>query len=122
MENKTHRDKVYISGKITGLPDCNRPKFLAAEALIIKKGLIPVNPHKLDDEHNKSWVAYMKACIAALIWCDAVFVLDDWNKSRGAIREIFIALFLQIPVYEIETMNEVKLSFWIKIKLLLNII
>src|SRR6185312_9666495 len=120
MENNTEiqREKVYISGRITGAPNGNKAKFAAAEAFIIGRKFIPVNPHKLDDNHNKSWIAYMKCCIAALIWCDAVFALDDWRKSRGAVREIFIALFLQIPVYEIETMNEVRLSTWMKIKLL----
>ena len=124
MENtqEIKREVVYISGRISGLPDQNKPKFEAAENLFLKRGFIVINPHKLPEDHNKSWASYMKECIKALVDCDSVIVLDDWKQSSGAVREVFVALFLQIPVYEIETLHDVKLSFSMKVKLILNLI
>lgn len=116
-------NKIYISGKITGEPNLNREKFEAAE-WHVKKVLrgFPINPHKLPDDHNKSWCAYMRVCVGALTDCDSVVALDDWKRSRGAIREIIIAKWLGIPVVCIESGEPIRIGLWLKIKLLLNLI
>lgn len=113
---------AYISGKITGAVDGNKPKFQAAELLLLEKGYMTYNPHKLPDNHDKEWNSYMKVCCAHLTACDVVFAIDDWKKSRGAIREIWLAEWLKIPVYSIQTMSKVKISLWLKIKVCLNLI
>ena len=106
-------DRIYISGKITGVPDLNKPKFQAAEEFVFRhQGFVHdiVNPHKLPDDHDKTWSSYMKECIKALCTCQHVVVLDDWEGSRGAITEVLIAKILQIPVWHIETMAPLKIS------------
>lgn len=116
------KETAYISGKISNLPDLNKPKFEKAEAKVIQIGFNPCNPHKLPDNHNKKWNSYMKVCLSHLHMCDLVVALDDWKKSRGAIIEIWNAEWVDIPVFELETMRPIKLTFWIKVKLLLNLI
>ncbi len=115
---------AYISGKITNAPNLNKLKFEAGEAKVIEMGHIPVNPHKLDHSANvfKKYSLYMRVCISALTECDLVVALDDYKESRGAIIEILNAQWIDIPVIDIRTMKPVKLSFWIKVKLILNLI
>lgn len=113
---------IYISGKITGMPNLNKHKFAAAEEHLKRFAIIVHNPHTLPAYHDKSWASYMKVCIRALCNSDKVVVLDCWKHSRGAIREVMIAKWLNIPVVSIETMSEVEIGLFLKIKLLLNII
>lgn len=114
------KQTIYISGKITGCADLNRPKFTAAEVWVLHNGGIPVNPHKLPDNHDKSWFSYMRECVAALARVDQVVCLDDWNRSSGAIREVIIAKWLQIPVYTAFSMHPVRVSAITVLKLLLK--
>ena len=104
MINKT----VYISGKITGCPDLNKPKFEHAENELKKIYKKVINPHKLPDNHNKSWEAYMKACIIAMCKCDVVFLLDDWQQSKGAIVEVNLACELGIEIKPFENQHVIK--------------
>lgn len=96
--------KIYISGKITGVPDDNKPKFAAAEAALIAQGHEVINPHKvLAFDPIYTWENYMIADIKALVDCDKVVVLDDWQDSRGALVEVELALHLGIPVRTFDT-------------------
>lgn len=113
---------AYISGKITNTPNLNRFKFAAAEALLLKIGYTPVNPHRLPADHDKAWSSYMKECIIALMKCDCVFVLDDWKVSKGAIREVFIASFLGLTIFDLETLMPIRMSFFTKFKMILNLV
>lgn len=112
---------VYISGKITGMPNLNKHKFDAAEKHLTMYGYDAINPHKLPDNHDKSWESYMRECTKALSNVDMVVVLDCWKHSRGAVREVMMAKFLGIPVVDIETMQDVEVPFLVKVKLFLNI-
>jgi Domain of unknown function (DUF4406) len=117
-----NKGTAYISGKITGMPNLNKYKFVAAETLLNNNGFATINPHKLPEEHDKSWESYMKTCIGALTFCDCVFVLDDWKYSRGAVCEVYIAIKLGLPIYSIETHEPVKMPLYLKIKMILNLI
>lgn len=119
VQPNNRRKNAYISGKITGMPNLNKHKFAAAAALLWKQGYRDVNPHELPSNHDKSWASYMKVCIRYICLCDVVFVLDDWKQSRGAMCEVFIASFLGIEIFSIETMAPIKMSFLTKLKMLL---
>ena len=94
--------RIYIAGKITGLPiEEVRQKFKVAEDQINKEGFIAINPMELQHDHDKRWESYMVVCIAAMILCDALYMLLGWHESKGAILEHSLALQLGIPiVYE----------------------
>lgn len=100
---------AYIAGKITGVKDLNRDKFNAAERLLKELGYRVINPHKLcSDIHPEAhWSTFMKRCVANLPTVDKVVVLDDWYESKGAQIEVELACNLDIPVFEIETMQEI---------------
>jgi len=89
--------KVYIAGKITGLDiDVAKYKFNIKEKELSLSGYEVVNPMKLKHDHDKSWEAYMKECIAELLKCDYISMIDGWESSRGACLEYFISQKLNI--------------------------
>ncbi len=96
---------AYISGKITGLPDLNVPKFEAAEKLLRSYGYKVINPHTIcnDIPKHAEWHEYMKRCVHHLPLADVVFLLPDWQDSTGARLESVIAHQLGMAVYEIES-------------------
>lgn len=82
--------RVYISGSITRDPDY-REHFKAAEEKLRSLGMKVFNPAKFEADPDKSWEDYMKADIAQLTRCRAIYLLKGWKKSRGARLEYRIA-------------------------------
>ena len=76
--------KIYIAGKVTG-ENLGKVfvKFNVTEAILIKRGHEVINPMRITSQ-RWSWEQCMKACINQLITCNAIYMLKDWNDSRGA--------------------------------------
>lgn len=92
--------KIYISGKITGVPlEESNIKFGLIEFLLNKAGHVAVNPMKLNHSHDQAWESFMKVDIAELMTCDAIYMLKDWHESKGACIEHTLATYLGISVY-----------------------
>lgn len=91
-------EKVYISGKVTGLPwEEVEDKFRQAADLVRFHGSLAVVPiHYCRKEW--SWAECMKRCLGLLLECDKVLLLPDWKKSRGAKIEALVAMACGIPV------------------------
>jgi len=84
--------KVYISGKISGLPfDEVEQKFNRAEWLLEDIGAVPVNPLKNGLCRSSSWEQHMVRDIEMLLECDALLLLTTWIDSKGANIEYYIA-------------------------------
>jgi hypothetical protein len=83
---------VYISGAITGI-DYNEAKanFQAAEELLTGIGMVPVNPTKNGLDPLAPWKKHMVRDIEMLMECDAILMLSNWNDSKGARIEKYIA-------------------------------
>jgi hypothetical protein len=94
--------KIYISGKITGLDyEVAIKSFQDAEDKLNNEGYITVNPMKLNHEHDKSWESYMKEDLIALLDCTHIYMMKNWDDSRGAIIEHNLAKQLNIvSIYE----------------------
>ena len=91
--------KVYISGKISGLDiELAKKSFQEAENKMLELGYEVINPLKLPDNHDKSWESYMRVCITYLTQCDAIYMLDGWENSKGANLEYYLAYELKIKV------------------------
>jgi len=88
---------VYISGPMTAITNLNRDAFALAEARIKSAGLNPINPHTLCDP-SWDWQKCMRADVKALCDCDAIFLLQGWEKSQGAQLELHIAHRLGLEV------------------------
>lgn len=91
--------KIYISGPITSItPEVARPIFESAEKKLTQMGFKAVNPMKNGIHPQAEWREHMKADIKLLMDCDAILLLDDWYKSRGARLEYNNAKELGIEI------------------------
>lgn len=92
--------KVYISGKISGLPLKNVIEKFKFHAVFLElKGHEPINPIDINPfDETKDWYDYMCNDIAALLKCDAIYMLKDWGQSRGARIEYQIAKELGLHI------------------------
>ena len=80
---------IYISGPITGHEDY-MGKFKAAEYKLRRKGYTVVNPAlimepfaKTDARHED----FIEACLRLMGHCEAIYMLNGWETSRGAMME-----------------------------------
>lgn len=91
--------KIYIAGKVSGIPiaECIM-KFDAAQKQIEKMGHQAINPLAVVDNWNMEWLPAMRLCLKALLDCDAIYLIGDWFNSRGAIIELQLAQDLDIQV------------------------
>ena len=78
------KQKIFISGKITGDPNY-REKFEKAEKELTAQGYLVMNPAVFPE--GFTWEEYMKITLTMLSVCDIIYLLPDWNESRGAQEE-----------------------------------
>ena len=90
--------KIYISGPISGMPDLNKPAFMAAEEALRAAGFDVVNPVNNGLPDSAEWHEHMRADIKMLMDCDGVAMLEGWMRSRGAKLEREIAMQLGMTV------------------------
>lgn len=98
--------KIYISGKISGLP-VNEvvAKFQAAERKIRKFGQTPINPLENGLPIEAEWADQMGKDIAQLLRADAIYMLSDWRQSEGATIEYLIARQRRMRIFLAETFD-----------------
>ncbi|WP_418981702.1 DUF4406 domain-containing protein [Alistipes sp.] len=98
--------KIYISGKITGLPISEViAKFRAAEAKIRRFGFCPVSPLENGLPFEAEWPDQMGKDVALLLRCDAIYMLPDWQQSEGAMIEYLIARQRRMRIFLAETFD-----------------
>lgn len=92
-------EKIYISGKITGLPYEEAFKmFEDAEHKLQAQLFEVINPMKLEHNHDKSWESYMKEDLKTMLDCDSVYLLKNYKESLGAMIEYDLALILNLNI------------------------
>lgn len=122
--------RVYISGPMISKPNHNIQAFLAAAERLRAAGHFVINPIDLGsvfgtpEEIEKGFFnlylgfdpngeykpligeccaiaqAVMDADLAAVRSCDAIYMLKGWKSSRGARREIEVALRHNLKIIE----------------------
>ena len=107
-----NRKTIYIAGPMAGLPNNNRSAFLTAHERLNRDGWCVVTPIGFDavfglKEHPDNYNllrACMESELAAIPFLDAIYLLKGWEKSKGARKELKVALEhgLQIIVEESE--------------------
>ena len=106
----------YIAGPMRGKQDWNFPAFDKATAALRDAGWFAYSPRENDAEaglptpepgadtnitpHPLKW--YMRKDLAQVASSDAVFFLQDWEYSQGAMLEHQVAQYLEIPCYRFE--------------------
>lgn len=91
--------KIYIAGPITGKENYNEEAFTRAKDNLMLKGWYNVvSPLEILSPGAGSWEYYMKVDIPILLGCDTVYMLKDWQKSKGAVLEHTLALSLNMHI------------------------
>ena len=89
--------RIYISGQITGLPRNEWfAKFEKAEQHFLAAGYSVVNPAK--NMMKLTYDEYMAIDLMLLENCDAIYMLDNWKKSKGACQELEKARQLALEI------------------------
>lgn len=86
--------RIYIAGKMSGLPDFGYPLFNAEATRLRALDYIVCNPAENPEPPCGSWNEYMRMAIAQLITCDTIALLPGWENSRGANIERKLAVDL----------------------------
>ena len=108
--------KIYIAGPMSGIKDWNFPAFFEAEEQLKELGYEVINPAHNDGETleealasagtperpTNSWAYYMRRDLPGVLSVDALCVLPDWQKSKGASLEVQVAQALGLPIYVIK--------------------
>ena len=99
--------RLYLAGPMSGHTDYNHPLFNRAARLLRDQGYDVFNPAETkggDTSQPRSF--YMRLDIPALMESEGVAVLPGWEQSRGASLEVWIAIDLDIPVYQYSEVGE----------------
>lgn len=85
--------KVYISGPISGRKREEVEAHFAEAASIIQEcGHTAVSPLDNGLTPDAPWREHMTADISMLLGCDAILMLFEWKRSKGARIEHTIAM------------------------------
>ncbi len=115
--------KIYLAGKITDLPfEVAVENFADAEQFVTAHGYVALNPMTLvqqaewarnfdDDSLTECERPYndmlLDALRIVLTDAEAIFMLENWQTSKGARIEHAIARELGIPVFYAATLGQV---------------
>lgn len=91
--------RLYIAGRITNEPGY-LSKFAQACTEVLLLDHVPVNPCELhgDTCFHDTWEEFMVCDIKAMLDCDGVYALRNWQSSKGATIEVQLALRLGMVV------------------------
>lgn len=97
------KERVYISGAITGVPNY-KERFAKAQKELEAQGYAVINPAAMNEVFPEAeYEEFMFADIHLLALCDVIYMLNNWQKSRGANREIGFAMGREMKIlYEPE--------------------
>jgi hypothetical protein len=117
----------YLAGPMTGIPQFNFPLFESEAKRLRAMGMDIISPHEQDSPavQEAAWAspdgALHSGHIAGETWGDilardvklvadevcGILVLPDWNRSRGARLETFVAYLCNKPIKYAETFGPV---------------
>lgn len=107
---------VYIAGKITGLtPEEYRSIFNSCRDWLshnIWNGYQIITPTDLCED-DWDWSTCMEICVNALKKCVAVYFLPNWEDSKGATCEKYIANALGLRIIDLGV-NSLEDSYYFK--------
>lgn len=92
--------KIYISLPISG-QDIEKVEAscIFASGVIEKKGHIPVSPLEVSPDPDASYAEHMGRDIKALLECNAVLLMDGWERSKGCQLEYRAAELYHKKIY-----------------------
>ena len=94
--------KIYIAGAITNNPNYEK-QFAEAEKNLTEQGHAVINPVK---NLGFDYKDYIDMGLCELMKCEAIYLLNGWNKSRGAFLERVYAITTGMKIYEEKNDND----------------
>ena len=95
---------AYLAGPVTGRPRRNLWAFLAYQEYLERQGRQVVNPLHLV-RPTASWLGAMVRCLWHVTLCDELWLLPEWERSRGARLELRYARALGLRVREVPVLH-----------------
>jgi hypothetical protein len=102
---------IYLSGKMTGVAEFNYPAFHRNAAFLRENRWKVISPAELDADlginentvmTEEKYHEIIKHDYAALLQCDAVAFMPEWENSRGAKLESKFANILKLERYRVD--------------------
>lgn len=103
MHDPTYRDNdaepasLYVSGPMTGYPECNYPAFHEAAQRLREAGYEVRSPAE-EGDLGSQYTDLMRKDFKAILEVEGVALLEGWWASRGALAEINMAGMLGLPI------------------------
>ena len=94
--------RLYVIGPVTGREKLNQEAFEDAKERLLDAGYDVLVPHDVvppDAVHERA----MRLSIKAMLGCDGVAALTDWDESRGAKLEREVAVACGIEIHCVDT-------------------
>lgn len=91
---------VYISGPVTGTSDYDK-RFAKYEEILSDAGHNVINPvRRLSHLPEETpWAVYMLKCVELLKKADAVYFMEGYRRSTGAMLELAFAEAAHLDIY-----------------------
>lgn len=87
---------------MTGLPDLNYPAFFETEEFLVGLGFTVENPawNSLPGNFDQDdYTGFLRLGFNQLVRCKGIYLLDGWEKSKGACWELDLAIKLKMGVH-----------------------
>ena len=107
---------IYCCGPMTGIDNLNHPAFFEAESRLKEQGYTVINPARMDEELGLDPHAGVmdpeflknaaKRDLEAVMTCDGIALLPNWEGSKGAKAELAVAQWLDKKIYFYPSMVE----------------
>lgn len=102
---KVRKQKLYLAGPMTGLPNFGYPAFVHATRRLRGQGLTVLSPHERfmdeteEQKASRNYGFYLAHGLGLLKACEGIVLLRGWTGSRGARIELGLALDDGYSVY-----------------------
>lgn len=115
---ENRKPTIYIAGPMRGYDDYNYPAFDRQQKVLETQGWIVINPAEMDrdddkpingpmqfdpdknyEDHEFMRKALKRDMVAICDDCTAIYMMSNWEKSKGAKTEWALAKALGLDIY-----------------------
>lgn len=100
-ELATEPKSLYVSGPMTGLPECNYPAFHEAAQRLREAGYEVRNPAE-EGDLGSQYTDLMRKDLKAILEVEGIATIEGWWGSKGAMVEITAGGAIGLPVRSVD--------------------